>query len=684
LIYATHPFPSAQQETTVCGIVGSFARSSREQPDLDTLRRMLGIIRHRGPDAFGIYRDERVGLGSARLSIVDLEGGNQPLHNEDGSVWIVFNGEVFNYVELRQELLARGHRLATHSDTEVIVHLYEEHGARCVEHLNGQFAFAIWDRRQGILLLARDRLGIRPLFYTEAEGSLIFGSEIKAIFADRRVSRELEPRALEQTFTCWAPLPGQTAFRGVREVPPGHTLTVTAQTLDLDRYWSLTFPEAQHANGRSVEEYAGGLRDVLTDATRIRLRADVPVGAYLSGGLDSSAITALTRQIHPGRLHTFSISFEDEAFDESAFQAQMVARLGIEHHVVRCSDADIGRVFPDVVWHAEVPLLRTSPAPMYLLSRLVRQSGFKVVLTGEGADEMLAGYDIFKEDRIRRFWARNPDSAMRPLLLRRLYPDVRNLQTGDRAFLQAFFGAELGALDRKGYSHLVRWRNTARLKRLFSEGLRASLADYDSEADLASVLDDRLLGWHPLSQAQYVEATIFLSQYLLAAQGDRVAMANSVEGRFPFLDYRVVEYCNRIPPSLKLRGLNEKFVLKEAVRDLVPPEIRRRVKRPYRAPIHRPFFGPGAPDYVSELLAPVAIARAGRFNPAAVARLVEKARRAAELSETDSMALVGVLSAQLLHHQFIEAFPTSDQIPLADVAVLEDHRLAAGQLPILV
>jgi asparagine synthase (glutamine-hydrolysing) len=642
---------------------------------------MLGLIEHRGPDAFGVYLDHQAGLGSARLSIIDLDGGNQPIHNEDESIWIVFNGEIFNYVELRTQLMQRGHRFSTSSDTEVLIHLYEEAGERCVESLNGQFAFAIWDSRSKELLLGRDRLGVRPLFYAVADGTLVFGSEIKAIFGDRRVSRELDLRALDQVFTCWAPLPGRTAFRAVSEVPPGHTLTVRHGTIRLREYWSLSFPPAEAIADRREEEYVEAFRALLEDATRLRLRADVPVGAYLSGGIDSSAVAAIVRSFDLSRLHAFSITFEDTAFDESPYQRRMARHLGVEHHTVHCRNADLAAALPDVIWHCEVPLLRSAPVPLFLLSDVVRQHGFKVVLTGEGADEFLAGYDIFKEDQIRRFWARDPSSRLRPLLLRRLYPDVKGLQRSEQAYLEAFFANGLSETHRKGYSHLIRWRNTARLKRLFSPGVRQVLAGHDAESELESALDDRLLEWPALSRAQYVEVKTFLSQYLLSAQGDRMAMAHSVETRFPFLDHRLVEFCAQVPPSLKLRRLEEKHLLKRAVADLVPEEILRRHKQPYRAPIRPAFFGEDAPEYVPEILSPAAVRRAGYFAPDAVSRLVQKASRAHELGETDSMAIMGVLSTQLLHLQYVAGAALRANLSLPELAVVADraHACVEGQ-----
>lgn len=636
----------------MCGIAGVVSLSDRSPVDLGVLCDMLGAIRHRGPDEFGIYHDDHAGLASARLSIVDLDTGQQPIGNEDGTLWIVFNGEVFNYVELRPELEARGHSFCTSSDTEVILHLYEEYGPACLERLNGQFAIAIWDTRARRLFLARDRLGIRPLFYAVADGRLIFGSEIKAILAHPDVVPEIDPSALDQVFTYWSTLSPLTMFRGVYEIPAGHFLSAHDGDWRIQTYWALDFGEEPPESGvTSAGQYLEQFEGLLADAARVRLRADVPVGAYLSGGLDSSVTAALIRNYAGDRMDTFSISFGDPAFDESAYQQQMSAALRTSHRVVHCTHADIGRVFPDVVWHAETPILRTSPAPMFLLSELVHESEFKVVLTGEGADEILAGYNIFKEAKIRRFWARNPESHMRPLLLRRLYPYIAELSSSE-AYQMAFFKRGLVDTGSPYYSHDLRWNNTGRLRRLLLGG------GHDREPALPELPPD-FRRWSHLAQAQYLEMAIFLSQYLLSSQGDRMAMAHSVEGRFPFLDHRVVEFCNHLPPRVKLRGLTEKWLLKQLGRKLVPSEIWQRPKQPYRAPIHHSFFHLGAPDYVRELLSEPALRESGLFDPAAILRLRAKAEQVSQLSEMDGMALVGVLSAQLVHHRFVKAFRPS-------------------------
>lgn len=640
----------------MCGIAGIVNMDAGPPPAAGDLRQMLAMIRHRGPDQFGIYHDSQAALGNARLSIIDLSSGQQPIRNEDGTLWIVFNGEIFNYVDLRPGLEARGHRFSTNTDTEIILHLFEEQGPGCLDHLNGQFAIAIWDSKNKSLFLARDRVGVRPVFYTLQKGRLLFGSEIKVLLSDCGVAAELDPVALDQVFTYWSTLSPRTAFKDIYELPPGHYLQVDSNGLTIRRYWEIRFPTAElsESPGNNVvplEHYMEELSEKLIDATRIRLRADVPVGAYLSGGLDSSLIAYMVRHFTGAKLDTFSIAFDDPGYDESQFQRHMAECLGTQHQVVQATHTDIGTVFPEVVWHTETPLMRTAPAPMFLLSKRVHDHGYKVVLTGEGADEFLAGYDIFKEAMVRQFCARQPDSKRRPLLYQKLYPDIRGLGQNPASFLNAFFGKDLDKSDEPGFSHAIRWQNTRRARRFFTDDLAAR-----SRSEDGPWYPPGFKSWGRLAQAQYLEATIFLPQYLLSSQGDRPAMAHAVEGRFPFLDYRVIEYCNRLPARLKLRGLTEKYLLKRIARNWLPEAIWRRPKRPYRAPIHRCFFNSHTPDYVLELLSHESITRAGLFKPAAVDQLVRKLQQGSAIGETDDMALAGIVSSQLLHHQFIEHF----------------------------
>ncbi len=638
----------------MCGIVGVVNTHELTPPPPDLIGRMLAMIRHRGPDEFGIYHDAWAGLGSARLSIIDLSGGQQPIGNEDGTLWIVFNGEIFNYIELRPDLERRGHHFTTNCDTEIILHLYEDYGPNCLKYLNGQFAIAIWDARQRRLFLARDRVGIRPVFYTLQDNQLIFGSEIKALLAHPTVKAEIMPEALAQVFTFWSTLAPHTIFRDIRELPPGHYLTLQEGELKIEPYWTLDFAEEQNTR-RTADDYLDEFEQLLIDATLIRLRADVPVGAYLSGGLDSSVTSAIIRKYTQNRLDTFSIAFSDPAFDESDFQRRMAAYLGTDHQVVYCTHADIGRVFPEVIWHTETPTVRTAPAPMFMLSQLVHEHDFKVVMTGEGADELLGGYDIFKEMVIRRFWAKNPASTIRPTLLKRLYPEIGQLTSTSGAFLVAFFKRDLVATDSTFYSHTIRWNNAMRLQRFMRN---PDTANKHLEEELVPI-PRGFETWSHFGQAQYLEVVTFLSSYLLSSQGDRVAMGHSVEGRFPFLDYRMVEFCGRLPAKYKMLGLREKWLLRQVGRKLLPPEIWTRRKRPYRAPIQLSFFGTeGTTAYVQEQLSEQAIQEAGLFNPQAVAQLVHKAIGGAPLSEVDDMAVAGILSAQLVYHQFVKNFNT--------------------------
>lgn len=656
----------------MCGIAGIINCKEAPPVAVETMEDMLAAIRHRGPDGTGIYRDEQAALGSVRLSIIDIAGGDQPIGNEDGTLWIVFNGEVFNYVELRPELEARGHHFKTNTDTEVILHLYEEEGPDCLGRLNGQFALAIWDASRRSLFLARDRVGIRPVFYTESGGRLIFGSEAKAIFASGLVEARIDRQALRDVFTYWSPQSPRSAFEGIRELPPAHYMLVENGTISTRRYWSLDFREETPA--RRPQEYLEELEALLIDATRIRLRADVPVGAYLSGGLDSSLTTALIRAYHQNRLDTFSIAFSDEGFDESPFQREMAAYLGTDHHVVMCDYQDIGQALPEVIWHAETPLLRTAPVPMYLLSKLVRGEQFKVVMTGEGADEFLAGYDIFKEMKIRRFWSQAPDSKKRAKLLGRLYPDIRGMGASG-AFLAGFFKKDLERTDSPYYSHLIRWKNTARTWRFFRSDEGVDSASLSVEPDPLA-LPAEFAAWLPLSQAQFLEVTTFLSPYLLSSQGDRMAMANSVEGRYPFLDYRVMEFCGRLPAAMKMPVLVEKWLLRQIGKKYLPDTIWQRRKRPYRAPIHRSFFPPKPLDYIEAVLSPEAVERAGYFEPAAVQKLAQKAASGAGLSEVEDMALVGIISTQLVDALFVQRAWQAGARPLGAVKLID--RIATG------
>lgn len=642
----------------MCGIAGFVTAQTRPR-DAAIVQGMVAAIRHRGPDDAGVYTGAGAGLGHARLSIIDVAGGAQPMAGGAPGLRVVFNGEIFNYLELRQELAARGHRFATHSDTEVLLHAYAAWGERCVERFNGQWAFALWDESRRRLFLSRDRLGVRPLFYTFTGGDFIFGSEIKALLAYPGVRPELDLAGLAQVFTFWHPLPDQSLFQGIHQLPPGSNAVLEQGRLRIEPYWDLRYPIVRwDGDAHSERALAGELLERLEQATRLRLRADVPVGAYLSGGLDSTLTTALARPF-TNRLRTFSIRFEDDDLDEGRFQQEAARYLDTDHAEIRCTAREIGEVFPDVIWHAETPALRTAPAPLFLLSRLVHSSGFKVVITGEGSDELLGGYDIFKETKIRSFWNAHPDSAWRPALLKRLYPYIPNVRSQPAQFLAAFFDVRKPETQGPFFSHLPRWRQVDALRGFFSPELQQQLRGGGQarlEAPMQAWMPEGFATWGAFERAQYLEARQLLPGYILSSQGDRVAMAHAVEGRYPFLDPEVAAFAAQLDPRLKMKVLREKYLLKQAAAGRIPDSVLRRHKQPYRAPDARCFFHAGQPlDYVGELLSPRRIGEDGLFEPRAVTALLEKGRRGAIQSNRDNMALVGIVSTQLLQDRFVRS-----------------------------
>ena len=446
----------------MCGIAGYYSNFEKQE-SVNLLKRMLTRIRHRGPDESGVYISDNIGLGSVRLSIIDLSTGTMPLSNSDKTHWIVFNGEIFNYIELKDELLKKGHTFRTNSDTEVIVHLYEEYGSDFVKRLNGQFAIAIWDKRKEELFLARDRVGIRPLFYTEVGKSFAFASEIKSLLEFPGISPKISPKALSEYFTFWTSLSPNTAFEGIFEVPPGSFMTINANNRKVTTYWELPLTKPNEYKYTNLEEAAKEFETLFSDSIKLRLRADVQVAAYLSGGIDSSVTTSFIKSISPDKLRTFSIGFTEKDYDESSYQNIAATYFNTQHSSITCSPDEIAENFKDVVWHAEAPLLRTAPTPMSLLSKSVKDRNIKVVITGEGADELLGGYNIFKETKIKHFWAKDPQSKYRPLLLKKLYPYLPQINKATNNVLKMFFGYKLSETESPIYSHLLRWNNTSRI-----------------------------------------------------------------------------------------------------------------------------------------------------------------------------------------------------------------------------
>jgi asparagine synthase (glutamine-hydrolysing) len=636
----------------MCGVAGYFNRVTGQPPERPVLENMITQLHHRGPDDYGYYIDGAIGLAHARLSIIDLAGGKQPIHNEDKSIWVVFNGEIFNYLELRSDLIAAGHRFYTESDTEVIVHAYEEYGEGFVDRLNGQFAIALWDGKTQQLYLYRDRIGIVPLFYTEISGGIVFASEVKSLLQHPDVSAEVNTRGLNQLFTFWACVPGESVFNNVKQVRPGDYLVVSRDRISVKTYWQWLPAPAGHYETGSDAEISEQISKLLEDAVRIRLRADVDVGSYLSGGLDSSILATIIKDLGISGLNTFSIGFSDRALDESSHQQVMADALGTRHSTIVCREHDIARNIEKTIWHAESPILRTAPVPMGLLSGLARSKDYRVVLTGEGADEVFGGYDLFKEGKIRHFWAKNPASRFRPLLLKRLYPYLELSRAQGISYLKKFFGIRMDDSEDPFFSHYTRWNTTEKIKDFMLADNKMDGAGI--EADFRDSLPGELAGCNYFNKAQYVESRGLMAGYLLSSQGDRMLMMNSVEGRFPFLDHRVIEFANRLDPRQKMRVLNEKFILKQAFEKRLPPSITRRFKQPYRAPDIDSFYKDGklcetADKYLNES----AVKKAGLFDPPRVATLLRKAAAGRAKGYKDNMAFIGILTSQIWHEQFI-------------------------------
>ena len=591
---------------------------------------MMERLTHRGPDDSGSFVAEGVALGFTRLSIVDLAGGNQPHANEDGTVVSVCNGEIYNFPELRHELVQRGHTFRSRCDVEVLVHLYEEHGAAMAERLNGQFAFAIFDRRARELLLARDHVGIAPLFYTIVDGALLFASEIKALLAHPAVRAEVNPEGLDQLLTFPGLVSPTTMFRGIYSLPPGHILRLRNGAVETREYWDLVYPEAGHHGGGDERDYVLALEERLTEAVERRLMADVPVGFYLSGGLDSSFIGALVQKQRPSqRFHSFSIAFTESQIDERKYQRLMAARLGTIHHETELDRADVVDRLQAVILHAESPLKESYDTCSLALSSLVRASGLKVVLTGEGADELFAGYVGYRFDAARIRAAAGDVEAM-------LEDELREELWGDPTF---FYERDYAVFRELKAG-------------IYSADVAAALPSFESTRkpliDLGKVRNR-----DPLHRRSYIDFKLRLADHLLADHGDRVAYASSIEARYPFLDRGVIDLARQIPPSLLIRNDTEKYLLREAARRHLPPEILAREKFAFVAPGSSYLVSRNV-GWIEELLSPATIRRQGWFNPATVEHLKSRAASAQINTTFETDLLMIVLTFGIFYETFIE------------------------------
>ncbi|MDD4727856.1 MAG: asparagine synthase (glutamine-hydrolyzing) [Dysgonamonadaceae bacterium] len=650
------------------GIAGFFSKNRRVDT-VDVLRRMLTRIKHRGLFYNAIYVSNYVGLGNAKSFSNKSQNQKLLLTNKEETLWIVWNGRVFNHSELSSKLLKLVYLLNTSSDSELVLQLYEAYGVNCLNVINGQFAFCIWDSIKKEMFLARDRVGVCPLYYSSTANDFVFGSEMKAIFEYPDLTPKISAKSLSQVVTFWSTISPNTIFEGVYELSPGHYLTLNSSGIQSKAYWTYpTFHPHDYSScnlADSIEE----LDALLSDAVTIRTPENESYGAYLSGGIDSSVTTSFIKKNHPNlNLNTFSISFTDNNLDESLYQNLAVDYYNTIHSRVICSSEDITANFQNAVWHAETTLLRTAPIPMFLLSKLAHRNNIKTVISGEGADEILGGYNIFKEAIIREFWAKFPSSKFRPLLLNKLYPYLPQMQNSNNNLLKMFFGYKLTETSSPVYSHLLRWHNTSRIKNYFSSELKYEINDYDPVEEVTDNLKSKLKGVDLLSRAQWIESTIFMQGYLLSSQGERMTGANSVEGRYPFLDHRVIEFCMKLKPEYKLKGLNEKYILKKMMENRIPQEIINRQKQPFRAPKASILTSEHNPPFFNEMLSKEKINSAGFFDFNKVNHLIEKMKLGGNITEVDNMAFNAILSTQVLASLFnnnnFTSLPESDLITL--------------------
>lgn len=640
----------------MCGIAGTIDLGGGRQPDEPLLRRMAAALVHRGPDDYGFFRAPGVGFTHRRLSIVGLEDGQQPIFNENKSVAVVCNGELFDFPEKRAELEAKGHKFRTHSDCEIIVHLYEEHGEDLLSYLKGQFAFALVDLTSGKVILARDRVGICPLFWSRQGDVIYFASEIKALFASGAIKPECDPRGLDHLFTFFTLASRRTAFKGVQAVSPGHALKINlptggaAATPVEVKYWDFDFPDWGDELDGEESKLIDGFQMAFARATEIRLRADVPVVGYLSGGVDSAYVLATAARLAGRPVPSFTLRIPGKDLDEVNHAMEAAYAIGEAHPtVVEAGPDSILGSYPSLTRAAECPVLDTSCAALLALSREVHSQGYKTVLTGEGADEAFAGYLWFKIRELGR--KLDVGDTFRPsTLMSRIARKMQapELNFGDFRRIDNLIGGP------HAQSLIYNLVSTART-RYFSEGFRELLGSHVAYEDLDLDLE-RMSRWHPLNRSLYLGYKVHLAGHLLASKGDRIAMANSVEARYPFLDEDVIAYVSRLHPRWKLnRSIRDKYLLRQAAERLLPQSTAQRRKHMFQAPLADSFLVQ-PPTFVRELVSEESLKRTGYFDIAHVRRdceLVALEESSEDLGKFASLGLGGVVATQLWHHLFL-------------------------------
>jgi asparagine synthase (glutamine-hydrolysing) len=568
----------------MCGITAVLSRRSAIDPE--AVRKGMAALHHRGPDGQRSWmsHDCRAALGHTRLSIIDLSTGDQPISNEDKTVHIVVNGEFYDFERTRAELETRGHRFRTKSDSEIALHLYEDYGPECLHHLRGEYAFVIWDERNQRLIAGRDRFGVKPLFYAEHNGALYLASEIKALFAMGVPARW----SAESVYAGGFIIPGErTLFNGVYAVPPGHYLRASREAHRVHQYWDVDYPRDDASMPEmSDAEYIAGFREVLEAAVKTRLRADVPVGCYLSGGIDSCAVLGLASLHHDGPVRAYTLTFDHVQYDESIIAQEMARHAGATYQPIPMKQSDLAENFGAAVIQSEIPFINGHTVAKYMLSGAVRESGYKVVLTGEGSDEILAGYPHFRRDMLLYHRA-----GQDPVEADRLLRQLADANQVSRGLLMPEGDSGIGEMCKTLFGQSPSWLEAMggtalRMRGLMRDDFLEPHAGSDPVGTLLSSLDveRRLKGRNAVHSALYLWAKTILPHYILSNLGDRMEMSHSVEGRVPFMDHHVAEYLHRVPVSLKIRGMTEKYILREAVKDVITDTVYKRQKHPFLSP----------------------------------------------------------------------------------------------------
>ncbi|BAX82621.1 asparagine synthase (glutamine-hydrolyzing) [Labilibaculum antarcticum] len=577
----------------MCGIAGVYGEDLSKDSRRNEIQQMISSLQHRGPDGWGYYISPEIALGHARLSIVDLATGDQPFATD--KYVISFNGEIYNFIEIRQELEKRGIRFKSTSDTEVLLRAYEYYGESCFEKLNGQFAVLIWSKVEKELLIARDRFGIRPLYILNHKERFYFASELKAFDTIEGYSREFDIKRLYEHALLWNTYGDHTIYKQIRSLQGGTYAKYENGKLILEKkYYELGNNNSY--DKRSFQQAEEEFNYLLEDSVKLRLRSDVPVGAYLSGGIDSSVITHLVKENTEKKFKTFSIAFDDAEYDESTYQREMVDQIKSDHYTLNINNKQIDAAFPDAIYHTERPVFRTAAVPLYLLSQKVKENDIKVVLTGEGADEILWGYDSFKEVKMLEFWSKFPDSSIRPQLIKKLYPHLSHYRDERQyGMMKMFYEGFLGDFDNKLASVNIRIHNNKILKNYFNRDHNLSYEKDSMIKEMDSFFPEKYTSWSLLQQNQFMEMNTLLSGYLLSSQGDRMSLANGVEGRYPFLDHRIIDSLFSVNEKFKLNGFSQKYLLTQSFKNKIPKSILNRPKRPYMSPDLKSFFVNGKP-----------------------------------------------------------------------------------------